>query len=287
MSDDNEQHEERIRKRDRRRPRGRRRLSELREGAPEQEPGLAELRERGLVGDLHRAVKSGKEADVYLADGPEGAQAPLIAKIYRDPEAGGFRIDPRYLEGRHWPRGRLRKLLDRSARAGLDPQLALWVLHEVRTLWDWHDARLPVPRPALGPDAQEVLAGGRVVLMEFVGEGDEPAPRLADAALAPAAAAEAWRQARAVAANLLALGWVHGDLSTFNLLWHEDRAVLIDVPQAIRIDRNPHAADLLSRDARSLAHSFRQLGIDADPAEVEAEVRAAAGQPPSGPLLSP
>ena len=56
---------------------------------------------------------------------------------------------------------------------------------------------------------------------------------------------------------------VHGDLSTYNLLWWQGRVVLIDFPQAM--DRSqPGAREVLGQDAASLVLSFRKLGIEAD-----------------------
>ena len=280
MPDDDWDQDERFRRKPKRRPRGRQRLDRLQD--PEADgPGLAQLRERGLVEEVLNEIKSGKEADVYRARGRGGE---LALKIYRDPGARGFKPDPVHLEGRRVPRGRMRKVLDRGSRAGLPPALALWVFHEVRTLWRLHDAGVPVPRPASGPDAQEILAGGRVVPMAFLGHGGEPAPRLADAALSEHERGEAWRQAADATVAMLRAGIVHGDLSAWNLLWHDGGIVVIDVPQAVEIAVNPHAAALLTRDVKALTESFRPLGLEVDAGEVERDLRGRAGLPPSGPL---
>ena len=279
MSDDDDQFE-RFGRKPRRKPRGRERLQHLRD--PEADlPGLARLRERGVVDEVLNEIKSGKEADVYRARGPAGE---LALKIYRDPGVRGFKPDPVYLEGRRHPRGRMRKVLDRGARAGLPPDLALWVLHEVQMLWRLLDAGVPVPRPALGPGVSDILDAGRVVPMAFLGEDGVPAPRLADATLSEDEVADAWRQAHDVALAMLRAGIVHGDLSAWNLLWHDGRVIVIDVPQAIDVDANPHAGLLFGRDVASLVDSFRSMGVDHDALEVERTLRTRAGLPPTGPL---
>ncbi len=284
MSDEDygdEYGDERFRGKPKRGPRGRARMDALRDQSGP-DAGLAKLRERGLVHEIVGELKSGKEADVVLARGEAG----LIAlKIHRDPSAGGFRPDAVYLEGRRMPRGRLRKVLDRGARAGLSADLALWVLHEAKTLWELHGAGVPVPRPLLGPGAHEILDAGRIVPMAFIGDPDgTPAPRLADAQPTPEEAQEAWRQAKDAAAAMLRAGIVHGDLSAWNLLWHDGRIVVVDVPQAVTVQDSPHAAQLFTRDVRSLVDSVRPMGIDEDPDEVEAELRVRAGLPPRGPF---
>lgn len=280
MPDDEDEQFERFTRKPRRKPRGRERLADLRD--PDAAgPGLSYLRERGLVDEVLNEIKSGKEADVVRAAGPAG---DLALKIYRDPGGHGFRPDPVYLEGRRVPRGRLRKVLDRGARSGLPPDLALWVLHEVTILWRLREAGVAVPRPLTGPGASDVLAAGRIVPMEFLGHEGEPAPRLADADLSAAEARDAWDQAYAAAAGMLRAGVVHGDLSAWNLLWHDGRVVVIDVPQAVELARNPHAASLLERDVRSLVDSFAPLGEVRDAGRVERSLRTDAGLPPTGPL---
>lgn len=250
-------------------------------GGGEGDP-LAPLRTRGLVEEVVAELKSGKEADVLLARGSEGL---LALKVHRDPGGAGFQPDPAYLEGRRVPRGRLRKVLDRGARAGVPPELALWVLHETRMLWTLHEAGVPVPEPVIGPSATDVLAAGRVVAMRFVGSDEgEPALRLADARLDEAQLADAWRQIGDAVVAMLQAGVVHGDLSAWNLLWHEHRIVVIDVPQAVEIDWSPHATRLFERDIRSLTGSLRSMGLDLDAPSVEADLRIRAGLPPTGPF---
>ncbi len=71
------------------------------------------------------------------------------------------------------------------------------------------------------------------------------------------------------------LGVVHGDLSTYNLLWTDGRVIVIDFPQSM--DRaQPGAHDVLAQDAASLALSFRKLGVEVDPEALLARVTAEA-----------
>jgi RIO kinase 1 len=59
-------------------------------------------------------------------------------------------------------------------------------------------------------------------------------------------------------------GRVHGDLSAFNVLYWEGRAVVIDFPQAVDPDVNPNAYQLLARDLTNLCSYFRRYGVRAD-----------------------
>jgi RIO kinase 1 len=285
--DDFDGNEERFGgRKDRRRPKKARRRSELltqdatASDSPYSDQGLKALHATGALISLGRQVRGGKEATVYRAEGPAG---PLAAKVYSDAEVRGFQADEKYLIGRHVGDRRIRKMLGDAKRRGLSPGLAHWVFHEYRMLWKLSDAGLPVPRPAVGPDPDAMVAAGRVVLMEWIGD-EEPAPRLADSELTPQETAKAWHDAKSLLLRLLELGLVHGDLSTFNLLWWRGEVMLIDLPQVVETERNPQAADLLERDVRSLCSSFRSFGIEQDAGTLLLEVRQAAGFHPSGPL---
>lgn len=285
MHDDDADHFERFRPKRDRRPRGRTRASTA-EGTPSQgsttDPGLAFLIDQGIVHEVLADVKSGKEADVLLARGATG----LVAlKAYRDRAGGGARPDPTFLEGRQLPRGRLRKVLDRGARAGLDADLALWVLHEATISWRLHEGGVPVPKPLVGPSAYEIASAGRFFPMAFVGSEDgTPAPRLAEVALDAASCRSAWEQIERIVERLLRIGVVHGDLSAWNLLWHEERVVLIDVPQATDVTASRHAALIFERDVHNLVASVSTWNLDLDARQLVADLRVRAGRPATGPL---
>ena len=72
------------------------------------------------------------------------------------------------------------------------------------------------------------------------------------------------------AMSLLArLGLTHGDLSPYNLLVHEERLVMIDLPQVVDVFANPRGRDLLARDATVICDWFTARGLPgADPGEL-------------------
>jgi RIO kinase 1 len=59
---------------------------------------------------------------------------------------------------------------------------------------------------------------------------------------------------------------VHGDLSTYNILWWQGRLVVIDFPQAVDATTNVYAPELLQRDVNNVADWFgrQRAPIDAD-----------------------
>ena len=120
------------------------------------------------------------------------------------------------------------------------------------------------------------LAYGLALVMEFIGTEDgHPAPRISDLKMEKAEAEEAFRQSVQNLKRIVATGRVHGDYSTFNLLWHNAETVVIDFPQVLEFSHNPNANAFLTRDVRSLCKSFMKQGVHADEEKVLIEVRAA------------
>ncbi|CAN5459147.1 serine protein kinase RIO [soil metagenome] len=251
-------------RKDRRKPAGRRSVYDL---AAEDDkgssvalfsdPGLQALYERGLITDLVGQLKSGKEATVYVAEGPKGL---LAAKIYTDIRIRSFRVDRVYREGRFIGDQRLQRAIDQRSETGLSAQQALWIAEEYGQLQTFYQAGIPVPEP--------VAQVGAVVLMTFIGDEGGPAPRLSEVQLAPYQAEDALEQSVRIFIQMLKLGRVHGDYSTFNLLWWRGSVIAIDFPQVVTLKDNPSAWALLERDARSLCKSFGRFGLRPDPAQV-------------------
>lgn len=261
-------------RKDRRKPKGRRSVRELRaDTGGFDDVGLHHLFELGLIDELIGELKSGKEATVYLTRGPTGLGA---AKLYRDAAVRSFKNDTLYRDGRFIGDARVKKAIDQRSKTGVSAQQALWVMHEYLQLWTLFNAGLPVPKPLVGPGADDCAKAGRVVLMEFVGDEDAAAPRLSDLRLSPEEAQDAFEQSVKLLTSLLKLGKIHGDYSAYNLLWWQGKVIIIDLPQMVDIAENSHAGELLERDVRSLCTSFRR-SVDVDPYEILREIKRQAG----------
>jgi len=92
--------------------------------------------------------------------------------------------------------------------------------------------------------------------MEFIGEGDVPAPQIRSVGLSDPATAY-----RAVVDEIKRLyqeaRLVHGDLSEYNILW-QDKPYIIDMGQAVTRD-HPNAGTFLIRDIRNVNRFFSAL----------------------------
>ncbi len=272
--------EEQEVKRERRAPKSKRRAADLllpkgavpaRSDTAFADKDMQRLYHRGYFDELIGLVKGGKEATVYLVGRGEERFA---AKVYADLESRSFRNDAVYWSGVHLADERIAKAMKQKSRAGQVAQVQFWVLREYVNLWRLHEAGLPVPKPALGPEISVCAEAGSVVLMEYIGHDDIPAPRLSDLRLPPAEAQEAFRQSTDILVRLAQLGLVHGDYSTYNLLWHDGQVVMIDLPQLVELKDNPEAVRLLERDVTSLLTSFRSVGVRDDGVELRRALAA-------------
>ncbi len=214
--------------------------------------GLEELHTRGLVKEVLWQLKSGKEATVYVCEGQTGLVA---AKLYVDSRVRGFKDDALYREGRFVQDARIKKAIDQRSETGISSQNFLWVQEEFMQLHALYSAGVRVPKP-LAHEAS-------VILMEFIGDENEVAQRVADARLTREEAEVAFAQSLEQYARILSTGRVHGDFSTFNLLWWKGECVVIDFPQVVSI-KQPTAKMILERDIQGLCRTFSTFGIKKD-----------------------
>ena len=203
-------------------------------------------------------INDGKEATVYLCrTRPQCEFGELVAaKVYRARKFRAFANDATYTNPGRLRDRRLAKMLMKRKRRGREVAHHRWIDHEWRVLETLHEAGASVPKPHSSCDFG--------FLMEFIGAGETPAPKLAEVRLAPDETADAFAQIVRDVEILLDCGLVHGDLSAFNVLYLNGRTRLIDLPQAMAIDDAPDPWSLLLRDLTNVCDHFRRRGHDVD-----------------------
>jgi RIO kinase 1 len=205
-------------------------------------PGLLPLIEDGIIDEVLRPLKSGKEASVWLV---VRGRETCCAKVYKDAGRRGFHKLAEYQEGRKARNSRDARAMGKRSRHGREEQEASWKNAEVDALYRLQSAGVRVPRPYGQFDG--------VLLMEMVADAHgDPAPRLND--VQPTAEeARQWHSflIRQIVLMLCA-GLVHGDLSEYNVLLGSDGPVVIDFPQAVDAAGNNNAFAMLQRDADNI-----------------------------------
>lgn len=215
------------------------------------------ITEHGAVDTDLGVLKTGKEADVHLVERavPGSDRSTLMAaKRYRSAEHRMFHRDAGYLEGRRVRRSREMRAMATRTAFGRDLIAGQWAAAEFAALsLLWRDG-LPVPYP--------VQRAGTELLIEYLGTDDGlAAPRLAGLRPGPDELCDLWHQLVDALVGLARHGLAHGDLSAYNLLVHDGRLVVIDLPQVVDVVGNPNGREFLARDVRRIGEWFTARGL--------------------------
>lgn len=204
---------------------------------------LFKMINRGIISGINGCISTGKEANVYHATTEKGeSRAVKIYKtsilLFKDRDkyvSGEFRFRHGYCKGN--PRKMVRT----------------WAEKEMRNLTRIHTAGIPSPKP--------IMLRSHVLVMDFVGKCDMPAPLLKNATLSESKACELYLQ---VIQNMRLIyqeaRLVHADLSEFNMLYHDGDAYIIDVSQSVEHD-HPHALEFLRKDCSNVNDFFQKHSV--------------------------
>jgi RIO kinase 1 len=218
-------------------------------------------------------LKTGKEADVYLVERgvPDTDRSCLLAaKRYRAAEHRMFHRDAGYLEGRRVKESRMNRAMSGRTAFGKEVIAGQWANSEFTALCRLYELGVPVPYPV------QIL--GTEVLLEFMGEEGDAAPRLAQLRPDTADLPDLWHQLVEALSLMARAGFAHGDLSAYNILVHRGRLVIIDLPQIVDVIANPRGPEFLARDVRNVANWFSSHGVEeADAEALIADLRRDAG----------
>jgi RIO kinase 1 len=203
---------------------------------------LQPLIDDGVIDEVIRSLKSGKEATVYLVR--SGGQV-RCAKVYRDMAQRSFQKRAKYQEGRKVRGSRQARAMSKSTRFGRREQEAAWKNAEVDALYKLVAAGVRVPKP--------YGYFNDTLIMELVTDtAGDPAPRLGELDLAPEIAREYHGFLIQQVVRMLSIGLIHGDLSEFNVLVGSHGPVIIDLPQAVNAAGNNGALAMLERDVNNI-----------------------------------
>ena len=225
---------------------------------------LFKLLNKGFITEIDGCISTGKEANVYHCLGkPEEESGSMAIKIFKT-SILVFKDRDRYVSGEFRFRQGYGKKNPRK-------MVQTWAEKEMRNLVRIHNAGIPSPRP--------VLLRSHVLVMEFLGQDGWPAPRLKDANISVSKARELYRQVYRLTGDSLLVRQlstfqvllnvrkmyhdcklVHGDLSEYNMLYHQGEAFIIDVSQSVEHD-HPHALEFLRKDLVNVTEFFRKFDI--------------------------
>jgi RIO kinase 1 len=211
--------------------------------------GLQPLIDDGIIDEVARALKSGKEAAVYVV---RCGTELRCAKVYKDMGQRSFQQRAQYQEGRKVRSSRQARAMAKSSRYGRKEQESAWKNTEVTALYQLAAAGVRVPRP--------YGYFNDVLVMELVTDADgHSAPRLGEVELTPELAREYHQFLIGQIVRMLCSGLIHGDLSEYNILIDAHGPVIIDLPQAVSAAGNNNAQAMLARDVTNVTTSLARF----------------------------
>ncbi len=207
---------------------------------------LQVLLDDGIIDEVRRQLKSGKEASVYVV---RCGKEVRCAKVYKDMGTRSFQARAQYQEGRKVRGSRQARAMAKSTSYGRKEQESAWKNTEVDALYQLVAAGVRVPQPF------GFFSG--VLLMELVTDAEgHSAPRLGEVDLAPEQAREFHAFLIRQVVRMLCVGLIHGDLSEFNVLVGPEGPVIIDLPQAVNAAANNNALTMLQRDVGNITETL-------------------------------
>ncbi|MHA1932731.1 MAG: serine protein kinase RIO, partial [Promethearchaeota archaeon] len=194
----------------------------------------------GPLERVEGVISAGKEANVYLAYDTNGKEVAI--KIYKI-DSNTSRWMRNYIVGDP----RFKKIPHNVSKT-----IFLWASKEFKNLKRAYKVGLSVPEP--------IHIRNNILIMEYIGFESIPAPLLKDIRK-PKDPLQLFSEILNFIKELYNRAkLVHGDLSEFNILYHNQKPVIIDVSQAVSI-QHPKAEIYLARDIKNIFNYFTKLGI--------------------------
>lgn len=198
---------------------------------------------KGILDKLESPIFVGKESNVFT--GFKGSER-IILKIYRLENCNFnkmynlIRFDRRYL----------------SLRNNRRKVIFAWAQREYRNLLMAREAGVAVPTA--------YAFSNHILLLSLIGDS-EPAPQVKN--LYPKDPENFYRLVIENMKKLVKANLIHGDLSQYNILNHNESPVFIDFSQSTTLE-NPYGREYLERDIYNICTFFEKLGVVCDKKKV-------------------
>lgn len=202
---------------------------------------LNKLLKTGTLNRIEGIISAGKEANVYLAYGPNNEEYAI--KIYKI-DTNTSRWMRNYIVGDP----RFKKVPNNVSKI-----IYLWASKEFKNLKRAYKAGLSVPEP--------IYIKNNVLIMEYIGFESIPAPRLKEIKTPKEPISLLNEILYFIKMLYQKANLVHGDLSEFNILYHNQKPVVIDISQAVTI-HHPKAEVYLVRDITNIFNYFERIGVE-------------------------
>ncbi|MDD4248767.1 MAG: serine protein kinase RIO [Methanosarcina sp.] len=216
---------------------------------------LYTLSNKGIIKALGGSISTGKEANVFYA---EGDNRELAIKIYRMASSTFKAMDAYIMKDPRFT----------NIRNNRRDIIFAWTRKEFQNLTRAKSAGIRVPEP--------LVAEKNILIMEFMGEGKVPYPLLKNTHLENEEAKIVYDKIVEYMrllnkeANL-----VHADLSEYNILIDpaDTTPIFIDMGQSVTLE-HPNAREFLYRDVLNILRFFSRYGITDKPEDLLSKIQA-------------
>ncbi|CAF9910968.1 MAG: hypothetical protein GOMPHAMPRED_007251 [Gomphillus americanus] len=224
---------------------------------------LLQMLNRNVISEVNGIISTGKEANVYHAisvpaedEDTKATAVQRAIKVYKT-RILVFKDRERYVAGEH--------RFQRGYKKGNNREkVRQWAEKEYRNLKRVHAAGIPCPEP--------LHLRIHVLMMDFLGDKKgKAAPKLKDVTFESDNQDPQWVDKKWTALYLQLLEHmrvlystcrlVHGDLSEYNILYHQDKLWMIDVSQSVEHD-HPRSLEFLRTDIKNVNDFFSRQGVD-------------------------
>lgn len=206
----------------------------------------------GLISDILGVISSGKEAIVFLTKDSKNNFFAL--KVYKDRVKRSFSNRSDYEQLMIHGHRREARAIKRKSKFGIFLEESLWQSREVDALEQLYSIGANVPKIYGASDNS--------FLMSYIGDERGHAKRLSDVKSELSDPLKLYKSVLKNMETFLSIGLVHGDLSPFNILYHQGDIVIIDFPQSLKMSFDNNSFNLLRRDFDNLSSFFIDLGVD-------------------------
>jgi len=133
-----------------------------------------------------------------------------------------------------------------------------WTKKEFKNLERLQKAKVRAPKP--------IISKNNVLVMEYIGTYERPAPLLRDVAIEnPEEIFETLIDFISKMYKKAKL--VHGDISAYNVLMHKNKPYIIDLGQGVLLE-HPNSDEFLKRDISNIVKYFKKFNIRANANEI-------------------
>lgn len=210
---------------------------------------LFKLVNGGILESINGTISTGKEAVIIHATGgrldEQIVPIECAIKVYKT-TLNEFRNRQKYIKDDY-------RFKDRFTKQNPRKTIRMWAEKEMHNLNRMREAGIRAPIV--------ILLKKHILVMTFIGENQQAAPKLKDVQLSSADKQIAYDQCLEMMERMYqACNLIHADLSEYNMLWHSGEVWFIDVSQSVE-PCHPHGLEFLLRDCTNVSTFFTNIGV--------------------------